>query len=56
MNKLVIIILIALGIWAFYQYGVDFVAKVNSTVDKANSSMKTDVNNINSAIKYNNGQ
>lgn len=54
MSKWIVIILLAIGAWLFYDYGVDFIAKVNTTVNKANSSMERDANSVNNAIKYNN--
>ena len=53
MSKWIVIALLALAGWLFFQYGVDFVVKVNQTVNKANSSMERDVNSVNNALEYN---
>lgn len=54
MTKWVIIILLIVAGYLFYDYGVEFVSKVNTTVTKTNSSMDRNVNDVNKAIEYNN--
>ncbi len=54
MTKWIVFILLGLGIWLFWNYGVDFISKVNTTVNNANSSMERGINNVNQAIEYNN--
>jgi len=53
MSKWIVFILLGLGVYLFWNYGIDFIQKVNTTVNKANSSMERDVNSINKAIEYN---
>lgn len=46
MQKWIIILLIALGCYLAYDQAVSFVAKVNTTVGKANNSMQVEQTNM----------
>ena len=53
MSKWIVIVLLAVAGWLFFQYGVDFVVKVNQTVNKANTSIERDANSVNNALEFN---